>query len=178
MTEKGIDDRRHAAVRRSLRTIGPIVLGFGAVLALVGLVDFFRSFGGFEPPRYFWCAFVGLPIAMFGVVLTNIAYLGAITRYVTREGLPIQREAFNEMVETTSPAIEALARAVGQGISAGTDATRTSTRDCPGCHAANPLEARFCQQCGIALSAAACPRCAEPTAPGARFCSQCGSPLG
>jgi class 3 adenylate cyclase len=50
--------------------------------------------------------------------------------------------------------------------------------DCPRCQHANRDGARFCGECGEALTAAiACPRCAALQAAPQRFCDSCGEPL-
>jgi membrane protease subunit (stomatin/prohibitin family) len=50
---------------------------------------------------------------------------------------------------------------------------------CPSCHAPNPPDVKFCQNCGQPLRATrACPRCGHDVAPGVKFCGNCGSPLG
>ena len=48
--------------------------------------------------------------------------------------------------------------------------------NCPGCQAANPTDARFCMNCGAALSAAG-PSCGASVVPDARFCPACGHNL-
>jgi len=48
---------------------------------------------------------------------------------------------------------------------------------CSRCHADNPLDHRFCGQCGAAL-ASRCPQCGAEVASGSRFCGQCGGSLG
>ena len=46
---------------------------------------------------------------------------------------------------------------------------------CPRCRAENELDARFCEQCGGALTRT-CPHCQKPLSPKARFCPACGQP--
>jgi hypothetical protein len=63
---------------------------------------------------------------------------------------------------------------------------------CSSCRYENPLDARFCEQCGSPLDTVAeaasstaqeavvssvCPTCGAQRRPGARFCEQCASPL-
>ncbi|MBI3361664.1 MAG: zinc-ribbon domain-containing protein, partial [Chloroflexi bacterium] len=47
---------------------------------------------------------------------------------------------------------------------------------CPNCQTTNPDGAKFCLNCGNALSLA-CPSCGTPYAPGAKFCHNCGHAL-
>lgn len=49
-------DPEHSQTRDSLRLVGPAVVVVGMIFAAIGIGSFFSSFGGFEPPRYFWCA--------------------------------------------------------------------------------------------------------------------------
>ena len=48
--------------------------------------------------------------------------------------------------------------------------------ECRQCAAANPEDARFCEDCGAPLEPA-CPTCGIAATPGKRFCRACGSPL-
>ncbi len=45
---------------------------------------------------------------------------------------------------------------------------------CSTCRALNPMDAKFCQQCGNSTQPARCTQCATPLIAGTRFCSQCG----
>ncbi|MGD0383318.1 MAG: hypothetical protein ABSA77_07360, partial [Thermoguttaceae bacterium] len=59
-------DPQHSDIRDLLRVIGPLVAGVGLIFTIIGIGSFFSSFGSFEPPRYFWCAFIGLPLLAVG----------------------------------------------------------------------------------------------------------------
>src|SRR5688572_3685933 len=48
---------------------------------------------------------------------------------------------------------------------------------CSACQSESPPGARFCDQCGSALSRT-CPGCGQPAAPAAKFCAECGARLG
>lgn len=48
--------------------------------------------------------------------------------------------------------------------------------NCPNCQTKNPDEARFCSNCGTALSLN-CTHCGTSLQPGARFCHNCGQPV-
>jgi class 3 adenylate cyclase/tetratricopeptide (TPR) repeat protein len=47
---------------------------------------------------------------------------------------------------------------------------------CSSCHADNPTENRFCEQCGARLESC-CPQCGTPMREGVRFCGHCGAAL-
>ena len=48
---------------------------------------------------------------------------------------------------------------------------------CSNCAAENDAGAKFCNECGAALSAG-CPSCGATNKPGAKFCNECGGALG
>ena len=47
---------------------------------------------------------------------------------------------------------------------------------CSNCQAENPVDARFCNECGRAL-ARRCDRCGRTNPAGAKFCNECGANL-
>ena len=69
MDEKQIDPG-YRSVQRVLLTVGPILAAIGLILMVMGLASFFMAFGGSEPPRYFWCAFIGMPLLFGGGAMT------------------------------------------------------------------------------------------------------------
>jgi len=55
-----------------------------------------------------------------------------------------------------------------------------ATVSCGNCHAPNPAGAKFCANCGTALTApksAHCTQCGDAVAPNAKFCGGCGTAL-
>jgi ribosomal protein L40E len=48
--------------------------------------------------------------------------------------------------------------------------------ECPRCHAQNPDDASFCDECGSRIEVK-CPSCGEPNRPSAKFCRKCGKGL-
>jgi Double zinc ribbon len=174
-------DPNHHQTQAVLRTVGPVVLGFGLMFTAVGFVSFFQSFSTFDlgPPRYFWCLFVGMPLNFIGSVLCKLGYLGAVSRYVAGEFAPVQRDTFNVLARGTRPGVETLARAVGQGFAAGAGAAAGTDRSvpCPQCDASNDASDRFCGQCGAAIETKRCASCGRTNAPDDRFCGQCGERL-
>lgn len=170
-------DPRHDQTRKILRTLGPSIALLGVVLTAVGLFSFFRSFGTFEPPRYFWCAILGLPVLGVGLMISQFAYLGSFFRYFAQETTPVARDTFNELAEGTSPGVRTMARAAAAGFSAGlTEAAHDPEGEatCPRCHTPNPPSNKYCSQCGAALGNKTCPDCGTSNEPTATFCGQCG----
>ena len=180
MNEKQIDPG-HSSTRNVLRTVGPVLALLGLGLATVGLVDFFRAFGGSAEPRYFWCAFLGLPLLGVGLMLTKLGYLGKFIRYMAQEAAPPARDTFNYMAEGTQKGVKMVAGAIGQGLKEGglgPSGAATKIR-CHKCNALNDTGARFCDQCGQAMAKSKpCPQCAEVNDPDAKFCDNCGYKYG
>jgi RNA polymerase subunit RPABC4/transcription elongation factor Spt4 len=169
-------DPGHNNLRNALRVAGPVIAATGLVLMIVGLVNFFMAFGGMEPPRLFWCAFVGIPLLGVGGILTSYAFLGRFMRYVAGETAPVGKDTFNYLAEGTREGVQAVAGAIGQGLreSHPGGATAPMVR-CHKCNALLAADARFCSQCGQALGKTRpCPACGELNDPDARFCDNCG----
>lgn len=87
------------ALRDFLRVLGPAVIVVGVIFAAIGFVSFFSAFGGFGPPRYFWCAFIGLPLIALGSAISRYAFLGAVSRYVANEVAPVGKDVINYMAD-------------------------------------------------------------------------------
>jgi hypothetical protein len=105
-----------STARTALRVGGPIIAGVGLVFVIIGMASFFSSFGAFEPPRYFWCAFVGLPLVFVGLVMTKFGYLGAVVRYISEETSPVAKDTFNYLAENTQPGVKNITKAATDGI--------------------------------------------------------------
>ena len=91
----------------------------GLAFMVVGVASFFRSFGGEEPPRLFWCAFVGMPLLFVGFVLSSMGYMGAMARYAAAEQVPVASDAINDLAEGTKPAVRSVSRSVAEGMAEG-----------------------------------------------------------
>ena len=163
----------HTQVRGALRTIGPCILAVGGILTLIGLGSFFSSFGTFNPPRYFWCAFLGMPLMALGAGLTKFGYMGAVARYVAGEAAPVGKDTFNYIAEGTQDGVRTVAGAIREGftgVSAGTEI------QCSACSQTNDANAKFCSGCGAAV-AVMCGSCDTVNDTSARFCDNCGASL-
>lgn len=173
-------DPGHSQIRGVLRILGPTVAIAGLMLTAIGLISFFSSFGSFETPKYFWCAFIGLPLLGVGVAVTGYGFMGSVARYQAGEVAPVMKDTFNYMADGTKDGIQTVASAIGRGLSSEAgNVTATSTRiRCPKCNQDNDEEARFCDECGYSLQKTkACPACEEMNDPDAKFCDNCGQGL-
>jgi hypothetical protein len=83
---------------------------------IVGFGSFFASLGGFEPPRFFWCVFVGMPLLFVGLVMCMFGFLGAFQRYVAGESAPVTKDVVNYLGENVQPGVKAVAKAVTEGM--------------------------------------------------------------
>jgi hypothetical protein len=173
-------DPQHSDIRDFLRVLGPLVVGAGLIFTIIGVGSFFSSFGGFEPPRHFWCAFIGLPLMGIGGSICRFAFMGAVTRYIADEVAPVGKDVTNYMVAGTKDSVRDLAVAVSEGISEGvqTHGSQAAAILCPKCDHVNDVDAQFCKNCGSTLSKSrSCPNCSKPNDADARFCDHCGKPL-
>jgi hypothetical protein len=135
-------DPTYTGARNAMRLAGPIVFAIGLIFTIIGLASFFMSFGGFDPPRYFWCAFVGLPLLFVGGGLTQFGFMGAIARYFASQGAPVAGQTFNYLADETKDGVRTIAGAVGEGLRGGVG------KACGRCQCVNDADAKFCKSCG------------------------------
>lgn len=173
-----IDDG-HRQTRSVLRVVGPSVALAGLVFVVIGFGSFFASFGSFAPPRYFWCAFVGMPLLGVGIAICKFAFMGRVARYVANEVAPVGKDTFNYMADGTKEGVQELASAVGDGLRSDSFAEPKRVVRCHKCNLDNDSDANFCSGCGSALrKSKECPNCRELNDPDARFCDNCGQAVG
>jgi hypothetical protein len=79
--------------------IGPIIAGLGLLFTIIGFGSLLSSFGSHELPRYFWCAFIGLPLLFVGVAMSIFGFLASFTRYVSGEQVPVIKDSFDFLAE-------------------------------------------------------------------------------
>lgn len=155
---------KHERTKRILKIVGPIVAAAGLILAVVGFVSFFSSFGSGGMPSLFWCAFVGMPVFVIGLGITFTAFRREIATYHKNESAPV----INEFAEDIKPAVQSVASAVRE--------TAAQDAICPDCGEKNDADAKFCKNCGAALRKV-CPDCGEQNDADAKFCKSCGKSL-
>ena len=99
----------HNANRSFMRGAGVVLTVTGGIFILVGGIDFFSAFGTFHPPTLFWCFFVGIPLSALGANLLRLGYLGAVSRYVAEETVPVVRDSAVDLAEGLRPTIRGIA---------------------------------------------------------------------
>jgi ribosomal protein L40E len=152
-----IEPQAHPA-QALLRLFGPLLMGLGAVLTVIGIFSYFSSLRTLKPPRYLWGVMVGLPLVGIGASFGNFGRDGEILRSLAEEVSPV-------------------AQGVGLGLTTarnGDVLSESGTTLCGRCDASNPADAKFCNQCGTSLLNQNCPECGASITPSARFCNQCG----
>jgi len=171
-------DPQHDQTRDLLRVVGPAVVAVGLIFMVIGIGNFFLAFGSFEPPRYFWCAFVGIPLLAIGTGICRYAFLGAVGRYIAQETTPVGIDVMNSVAEGTQGAVRNLAAAVGEGLRGSAPDTKAQHLHCPACHTENETSAQFCKSCGVPLARRiVCSACGKANDPDARFCDSCGKAI-
>lgn len=150
------------------RILGPLLIVIGVIFLIIGMVSFFSAFGSFGMPKYFWCAFVGIPMIGIGSFMTKFAYLKPISNYVADE----TKESIGTVAGT-------VAKEVGKHINFGSgQPTETERVRCHKCNHPNDLDSKFCSNCGSGLlKSVSCPSCGELNDPDAKFCDNCGKQL-
>jgi ribosomal protein L40E len=144
-------------LRGFLRFFGVLVVATGVAMTAIGAASLFSSWGKVGASRYFWAAFLGLPLIALGSVIARPGRLG-----------PHVRNTYGEMIPLPG------ASQVGRGRPTAWPPIVV----CHRCHASNAAGAKFCNQCGVSVQAETCPGCGTKIEAHARFCHQCGKSLG
>jgi hypothetical protein len=116
MNKSELELPRQAQVRTVLRRSGLSLLAIGLLLTIVGVASFFMAFGGSDFPRFFWCAFVGIPLIFLGSAMSMFGFAGSMQRYVVGEVAPVAKDALNYMGTNTQPGVRAVASAITSGV--------------------------------------------------------------
>jgi hypothetical protein len=116
MNENNLRSPKFSTLRTVLQFGGPLIAAIGLLFTIAGFGSFFASFGSFEPPRYFWCAFVGMPLLFVGLSMCMFGFLGAFYRYIAGETVPVAKDVANYLGENIQPGVKAVAKAVTEGI--------------------------------------------------------------
>jgi ribosomal protein L40E len=128
------------------RLFGVTTVALGVLLTLVGVLSLFSSWGIVGGSRYYWAAFLGLPLIVVGSEFTEPKNL-----------TPFEADLNDNR---TPRAADQTKHALIMG--------------CQRCHATNPSGANFCNQCGISLQIPTCVSCGATIPSKARFCTHCG----
>ena len=168
----------HSGVRMLLRIVGPILLIAAGVLVVIAFADFVGAMGNFgRNPEKFHYFFIAMPLGVVGFALTSMGFAGAVARYQAQEYSPVAKDTINYLGRETHEGVSAVAAAIAEGVrsSGGGSAGPGISLRCPKCNAISDADARFCSDCGEALTKSrTCPDCGELNDSDARFCDACG----
>ena len=151
MSDESKIDPGHSRSKQFLCILGPSTAALGLLLTIIGFGSLLSSFGSHEMPRYFWCAFIGLPLLGVGVAMSQFGFLGSFIRYVSGEAAPVQKGTFNYLAKGTREGVKTLASAVGEGLAEGIGKDRQAVKRCLSCAHENDSDAKFCKNCGTSL---------------------------
>jgi hypothetical protein len=112
------------SIRKGLRIAGPVIFFIGLLCVIIGVGNFFLSFGGGGMPHYFWLAFIGMPLMFVGIVLCQFGFMGAVARFIAGESAPVAADTVNYLAEETKGAVETVAKAAAKGVVEGIEAGR------------------------------------------------------
>ena len=154
-------NKQNKKIKRTLRIIGISLLTIGIIFSAIGFINFFVSFSSMEPPKLFWCAFLGLPLVGVGLGTTLQSYRGEIAKFVAEESAP----AAQTFLRGVTPAVSDLAKEIA-----------SSNPIVCECGTQNNKGDKFCKACGKTLIAT-CPHCNVHLAPDSKFCTNCGKEI-
>lgn len=162
---------KHAKTKKTIKTVGLVLVICGAILDIVFFVDIFASMSSFGAPNLFFCGFIGFPMTGIGAMLLSIGFRKEINSYMKNENVPVVNDAVQEL----KPAVKAVAEAVKEvGSEVKTESAKTTV--CPSCGKVNQPENNFCDGCGTQLFKL-CPNCGARQEADDVFCGQCGGKL-
>jgi hypothetical protein len=119
VNENQLQSAQHSSIRIILCVGGPAIAGAGLVFMIIGIGSFFTAFtaaASSEFPRYFWCAFVGIPLLFIGSGMCMFGFMGTVQRYVAGESAPVAKDVVNYMGENIQPGVKAVTKAVTEGV--------------------------------------------------------------
>ena len=132
-----------STARTVLRIGGVLCLLLGAILVLIGFGSFFASFatigrglsggpiGESAMPRYFWCAFLGMPLIFVGGTMCMLGFGGAVLRFFSGETSPVAKDTFNYVADGVQPGLRSVGRSLAEGVAEGSRGDEPEGRDRP-----------------------------------------------
>ena len=141
--------RNQSTGRTVLRVVGAVLFLGGLYLAITGGKAAFETTGDFQDPAGSDIAklVVGMFTTIFGLGMLNAGFLGAQSRYVAGETMPVVKDSAAYLSDGRG--IMDIGRTTSdQPVSAGA----ATGPYCRSCGVRNDADARFCDGCGTSLS--------------------------
>ena len=162
-------NEQHKKAKKILKIVGITLIVIGAGFAIAGITSFFIAFGSQSGmPKYFWMAFIGLPLLAIGSALTVFGYHKEITKYVKNESAPVVKELYGDL----SPEFSDLANKFNN-----TQGKDTKKKICTHCGTVNDFDDKFCKKCGKPIEPKICPKCGAICDDDSVYCQKCGTKL-
>lgn len=152
--------------------------------------------------------FEPIGITVTNCVIENISFPEAVEKAIdTRSSLGVIGDHMDSLIKYNSaeaikdaaknPGVSGLGTQVGTGMALGeilrdslssakrstpsvTTQSTKQTKECPNCHVANRMSAKFCAECGTKFptkTKSFCPECGAENKATAKFCGECGTKL-
>lgn len=169
MEQEKFITEQHGNTRSLFRFLGPLLLIVGGIMMLVAFIDLF-TLQGFEEPKYFWLFFVSIPVLFIGFMLSGLGFGGSIAKYQSREYAPVAKDTFNYLSKETTTGVKEISNALQL------ENVPAQSLVCPDCNQQNPVNAKFCNECGEKL-VRICSGCKQVSSNDSNFCNECGSSL-
>lgn len=134
-------------LRNVFRVAGILLFGAGVVMIVLGFIALFGTMtddpfadDSFGPPKQFFLAFVGMPVAAVGAWCLQAGFMGVAARYAAGEGVPVVKDSAAYLTD-------------GEGIlGVGRTVDDEPSKFCPSCGKPAGVAARFCESCGHAFA--------------------------
>lgn len=171
-------EKKYDGFAKKLKIIGWILAPIGLICTIIAMVDFFMSTESWDSPRLFFLSFIGLPLFGVGLMCLLFGYRRKITDFVVTQGAPVAKDFTNYMANETGDSIAKVAGKVAAEVnrSAKGGVEGVDSNTCCKCGTENPIGAKFCSNCGNALTKK-CPYCGAENDDGAKYCNVCGKQL-
>lgn len=163
MDKKNLSTEETKKMKKRFRKIGKILLTFGIIFSVTGLISFFIAMSSFGSPTLFFLCFIGFPMIAVGITLLRMGYIGEMARYTSSEVSPVAKDTINYILDGTSESINNVVHKEGKV-------------QCPNCHEMNDKDAKFCDNCGKGLKTI-CRYCGIENDGDAKYCKSCGKSL-
>ena len=170
-----IYQNKYSKLNKVLRILGFIFLPLGIICTLTGMIDFFVAASKFGTPNLFFLCFIGMPLIFVGTICLINGYRKQINQYHSSQTAPVAKDVANYMIDGTRDSLTKTAASINEAISTNSN-TSINVNVCEKCGEKNPIDAKFCSNCGSEIKIK-CPQCGHEMDDGAKFCNNCGYKL-
>jgi len=139
--------RNQPQLRNAFRVAGIVLTAAGIVMIVLGFLSLFDTMNAdpfsdesFGPPKRFFLAFIGMPVAAVGGWCLQAGFAGVAARYAAGEGAPVVKDSVAYLTD-------------GEGLlGVGRTVDDPASKFCTSCGKPSSEAARFCESCGHAFA--------------------------